>query len=75
MHDSPVPGGTTVQEYLARVPTDQDWARREAARYRDLSTDERFDVLEGLQRLAGQDHPRQKNAGSVRQPSQDRQQP
>ena len=43
--------GRTVQDYLAQVPTDQEWARREALRCRDLSTDERFDLLAGLLRL------------------------
>ena len=40
----------TVSEYLARAPTDQQWATREASRHRDRSTDERFDALEGLLR-------------------------
>ena len=43
--------GFRVREYLARLPTDQDWARREADRFRDCSTDERFDALEDLLRL------------------------
>ena len=45
------PTGIPVHEYLARVPSDQEWARREAARYRGLSTDERFGALESLLRL------------------------
>ena len=49
---SAAPRKITVQEYLAGVPGDQDWARREAARCRNLSTDERFDLLEGMLRLA-----------------------
>jgi hypothetical protein len=52
MHDaSTPPREMTIQEYLSRIPDDWEWAHREAARCRDLTTDERFDLLENLLRL------------------------
>ncbi|MFY9344528.1 MAG: hypothetical protein WAT39_18695 [Planctomycetota bacterium] len=52
MHDaSSEENARVVQEYLARVPTDREWAMREAQRSRDLSVDERFDLLASLLRL------------------------
>jgi hypothetical protein len=42
----------TVEEYLASVPNDLDWARDLASRGEGLAPDECFDLLDALGKLA-----------------------
>jgi hypothetical protein len=51
MSDASPDQSSIVRDYLANVPTDQEWASREVLRCHGLSTDERFDLLANVLRL------------------------